>query len=206
MNCQNCGANIEAGAKFCPACGAPVQQPEPAAQQPQITGYCPRCGQPYYGYPAVCPSCGAQLAQQQQYQGAPNGRTGDIGSYFPSSDGVKVPRRSIALYVILSILTCGIFNIYWLICLVNDLNLASRQTEDTNGVTVWLLSIVTCGIYGVYWMYKAGDKVSAMKRELGETDSGNYGILYLLLQLFGFGLINFCLIQNEINKISDKRQ
>lgn len=200
MNCTNCGANLENGAKFCPSCGAPVPQPEPR------TSYCPHCGRPYQGTPAVCPSCGASLAvenfSQQAQNFGQNIQNGNIGQYFPQSG--KVSSRSIPLYVVLSFLTCGIFLIYWMICLVNDLNAASDQQNDTNGITVYLLSLVTCGIYGIYWMFKAGDKVSYIRRKIGETDSGNYGILYLVLQLLGLGLINYCLIQSEINKIADR--
>lgn len=41
IKCSNCGANIPAGAAFCPNCGAPkpveqpVQQPQPVAVMPQ---------------------------------------------------------------------------------------------------------------------------------------------------------------------------
>lgn len=205
MTCTNCGSNIPDGSKFCPTCGTPA----PAQQQNNTkpTGYCPRCGQPYYGTPFNCPSCGAPLPtnQGQQSQGAAQGfQNVNFNQYFPNSGTGRVPNRNIALYVILSIVTCGIFLIYWMICVVNDLNNASDQPNDTNGVVVYLLSLVTCGIYGVYWMYKAGEKVEVVKRKLGEPVSGNDGILYLVLQLFGFGLINYCLIQNELNKLSQR--
>lgn len=225
MNCNNCGATLEEGVKFCPVCGTPAPQPEPQPQPqpeapqtpPQVTGYCPKCGQPYYGNPANCPSCGASLLMQSFSQQAQNFghnfsqqaqnfgqnvQNGNLGQYFPNSGGGRVPSRSIALYIILSFVTCGIFLIYWLICIVNDLNTAADTPNDTNGVTVWLLSLVTCGIYGIYWMYKAGEKVSAIKRKYGEPDSGNTSIVYLVLQIVGLGLINYCLIQNELNKVA----
>ena len=205
MICPNCGANIEDGAKFCSSCGAPAPQPE---QEQPSASYCPKCGQPYYGNPASCPSCGASLFMQNMGQQVQNVgqsfQNGDFGRYFPPS-GTGVPYRNIGLYVVLSILTCGIFGIYWFICLVNDLNVASDQTTDTNGITVFLLNLVTCGIYGLYWMYKAGDKVSVIKRKTGEPDSGNSGILYLVLALFGLGIIDYCLIQNELSKLSVRR-
>ena len=67
------------------------------------------------------------------------------------------------------------------------------------GGVVLVLTIVTCGIYSIYWMYKAGEKVSLIKARRGQP-TGNDAILYLILQLLGFGIINYCLIQNEINQ------
>lgn len=222
MKCSKCGAVIEDGAKFCPVCGEPVAENHGESS----VRYCSKCGKPYEGNPSYCPSCGASLfaqnvgqtAQQfgqdlgdsarqfgkQAQQFGQDIQNGNIGQYFPPSGGSSVPFRNIALYIILTIVTCGLFSIYWQICLVNDLNSASDQPNDTNGITVFLLGLITCGIYDYYWMYKAGDKVSRIKHKLGETDSGNYGILYLILQLLALGLINLCLIQNEINKAANR--
>lgn len=70
-----------------------------------------------------------------------------------------IQKRSIPLCIILSLVTCGIYGLYWLVCLANDINTASGRDNDTSGGMVLLLSIITCNIYGLYWMYKAGEKV-----------------------------------------------
>ncbi len=210
MICSNCGANVEDGVKFCPVCGAaqPEPQPQPQPQPQPKQGFCPKCGQPVDGSSSFCASCGAPLGAQQNQQYSNNGqyRNPDIGSYFPSSQNGAIPSRSIGLYLVLSIVTCGLFCIYWMIVLVNDLNRAADTPNDTSGGIVYLLSLVTCGIYGIYWMFKAGEKVSAIRRKMGVPDSGNNGIIYLILQLLGFGIINYCLIQNEVNKYAQSRQ
>lgn len=33
-----------------------------------------------------------------------------------------MPRRSIALYIVLSIITCGLFSLYWQAQIANDVN------------------------------------------------------------------------------------
>lgn len=213
MNCPKCGAVYEDGTKFCPVCGEALV----ASEQQKKVSYCPKCGQPYEGNPPVCPSCGASLALQNFADSAKNvgqnfanqahefGQAvsnGNINQYFPTSQPGMVPSRSIALYIVLTIVTCGIFGLYWLVCIVNDLNTAAGTPDDTNGVVVLLLDIITCGIYGLFWAYKAGDKVAVIKQRRGVPVSGNEGILYLVLQLFGLGIINYCLLQNELNQVS----
>lgn len=162
--------------------------------------FCPKCGTELNDGVQYCSNCGTPTSAQNAGQQGQN-----LNQYFPQHQPGQVPERSIVLYIILSIVTCGIFGIYWFYCLVTDLNTAAGTPNDTNGVTVILLTLVTCGIYGLFWMYKAGEKVSMIKRRLGEPDGGNDGILYLVLQLLGFGIVSYCLIQSELNKCATLR-
>lgn len=111
-----------------------------------------------------------------------------------------IEKRNIALFIILSIVTCGIFYWYWIAVLNNDINqLASN--EDTSGGMVVLLSIVTCGIYFLFWQYKMGERIDTIKTRNGVNSSySGSGILYLLLGLFGFSIVSVSLMQYEVNK------
>ena len=111
-----------------------------------------------------------------------------------------IQKRNIAVCIILSIVTCGIYGIYWFICLNNDTNTASN-TFGTSGGVAFLLTLVTCGIYGIYWAYKQGEKMDVAKRNRG-ISSSNSGILYLILSLFGFSIIAWALMQNELNQLA----
>ena len=95
-----------------------------------------------------------------------------------------------------------IISIYWEICLVNDLNTAANTPNDTNGVMVLVLSIVTCSIYMYYWMYKAGTKVQTAQQQRNLPSDSNSGVIYLVLTIFGLGIVAYCLIQNELNKMA----
>ncbi len=108
---------------------------------------------------------------------------------------MNVQERSIGLAIVLTIVTCGIYGIYWLICLADDMNTLADDGENTSGGIVFLLSLVTCGIYGVYWAYKQGQRVDTLKGNAG----GSTGILYLCLNLFGLSIVTYALLQNEIN-------
>ena len=112
-----------------------------------------------------------------------------------------IERRNIAVCIVLTLVTCGIYGIYWIVCLTNDVNTVSGDVNGTSGGMVVLLTIVTCGIYGIYWAYKQGEKLDFTKNN-GGIPSSNSGVLYLILQIFGFGIIAYALMQNELNKLA----
>ena len=158
--------------------------------------FCSHCGHSYDGNLKFCPNCGAPVQPPQpNYQQPGSYQNGTFGGY-----RVPIQNRNIAVCVILSIVTCGIYGIYWFVCIVNDLNVASEKPQDTSGGMVFLLSLVTCGIYLFY--YKAGEKVSYIKQRNGGTSDNNAGLLYLLLAIFGLGIVSYCLIQSELNNVS----
>ena len=106
-----------------------------------------------------------------------------------------VQRKNIAVAIILSIVTCGIYGIIWFININDDVNRVSGNTGATSGGVAFLLTIVTCNIYGLYWMYKMGEKCDQIKGV-----NGSSGILYLILGIFGLGIVSYCLMQDTINK------
>ena len=68
-------------------------------------------------------------------------------------------KREIVICVILSIVTCGIYGLYWLVKVNDEINMMCADANGTSGIAVVLLSLVTCGIYSYYWSYKMGEKV-----------------------------------------------
>ncbi len=112
-------------------------------------------------------------------------------------------KRNIGLCIVLTIITCGIYGIYWFIKLVDELNELAGDNDSQSGGIVFLLSIVTCSIYLLFWMYKAGEKVNKAKAKKGLPVDSNAGILYLLLTFFGLSIVSYALIQNEINNLID---
>ena len=107
-----------------------------------------------------------------------------------------IEKRSIPLAIIFTLLTCGIYEIYWNYKIWDSLYRANGL-PSTAGVDV-LLSIVTCGIYGLYMLYKAGKlEAEAFRRyDLGEKDDS---VLYIVLAVFTFGIVSNAIIQSSIN-------
>ena len=73
--------------------------------------------------------------------------------------------------------------------------------QGTTGGMAFLLTLVTCGIYSFYWMFKQGDKLDDAKAARGMA-AGNSGIIYLILSIFGFGIVAYALMQDSINKLA----
>ena len=44
-----------------------------------------------------------------------------------------IQKRDIAICIILSLVTCGIYGLYWLSCLADDVNTVSDNPGDTSG-------------------------------------------------------------------------
>ena len=114
-------------------------------------------------------------------------------------------QRNIALCIVLSVVTCGIYALYWFVCLTDDTNTAAG-VEGTSGVTgvqtcALPISLITCGIYGFYWAYKCGEKLDQGRMNRG-LPAANSGVLYLILYLLG-GIIAYALIQNELNRLAE---
>ncbi len=101
-------------------------------------------------------------------------------------------KRSVGLAILFSIITCGIYGLYWFICLTNDSNKLSK-IKTAGGVKAILLTLITCGIYQFYWFYMLGKKIESY-------DNSSSGVVHLLLGLFGLGIISYAMAQSTINR------
>ena len=168
--------------------------------------FCTRCGASIEDGTKFCSSCGNPLQQQAEFHQSNYQQY----SYQHQNDqqinygGYRAPiiARNVVTCLVLTIVTCGIYGIIWMIGLIDDLNTAAQAPGEPSGVTVLLLSIVTCGIYGIIWMYKAGEKVERIKQLSGQPAGSNTGLVYLILSLFGLGIVSYCLIQTELNNVA----
>lgn len=120
----------------------------------------------------------------------------------PAAAPALIQKRNIALYFILTLVTCGLFGLYWFCTLNDDTNKVSGHPEATNGILALVLTIVTCGIYGLFWMYNMGTRIDEAKAKRG-APGGSSGALYLVLALVGLGFVSEILLQSELNKLAE---
>ena len=114
----------------------------------------------------------------------------------------SLQRKNIVTCIILSFVTCGFYGIYWLYCLVSDINTISEDPNAMSPVLVIILSFVTCGLYFLYWVYKAGSLLDQKMIETGRTAESR-SILYVVLALFGLAIVTYALMQDTINKLAE---
>ena len=109
-----------------------------------------------------------------------------------------VSQRSIPLYVVLSIITCGLFSIYWFICLAGDIA-KLRQKPEPKGVFDFIISLLTCGIYYLVCFYRYSKYMVEIQEKRG-AKVNDISVIALIMGLF-VGIVSLALIQNEINKL-----
>jgi len=111
-----------------------------------------------------------------------------------------IKERNIVVCILLSIVTCGIYGIVWFITMTDDMRFVSGD-QTLSGGKAFLLTLITCGIYSYFWAYKMGKAGAAAKASRGMAADDN-SVLYLVLQFFGLAIVNYCIIQNDLNSMA----
>ncbi len=107
---------------------------------------------------------------------------------------------NIALGIILSLVTCGLYNVYWNHQQFKAMNQLLGR-EEYKFIPWLLLSLVTCGIYHVYYEYKMGSELFAYLKERGIEVSHNLPLIGLILSCFGLTIIADAVYQHELNRL-----
>ncbi len=115
----------------------------------------------------------------------------------------QIQPRNIAISIILSIVTCGIYSIYWFVCMTNEVNALANPPKQTSGGIAFLLTVITCNIYGLYWAYNMGQNLDIAASQRGQMVQ-NRGVLYLILQLV-VPVVAYALMQDTINQLIDAK-
>lgn len=106
---------------------------------------------------------------------------------------MNVKPRNIAVAIILTIVTCGIYGIYWTICLTREA-VAVKDVNDNALVEILLMLFLP--FVGYMLVEKKFSEGLAAKGVQHHDNS----ILYLVLGLVGLGIVPMCLIQNDLNQ------
>ena len=160
-----------------------------------MSKFCSNCGNTLTDTDAFCEKCGSAVNNNTTEANTTNVNT------TTQTGGSKIQKREIVTAILLSIVTCGIYAIYWFICLTDESNKVSGSDTASGGLAL-LYTLLTCGIYSYYWNYIMGQKMAEAGRRYGKNIEDR-SILYLILSLFGFGIVNYCLIQNDLNTIAE---
>ncbi len=114
------------------------------------------------------------------------------GGYGPGTVQTVKTDRSLVMYIILSIITCGIYSWYFIYSLARDVNIMCRADgQKTGGLLAFiLLSIITCGFYALYWEYSLGNRLAANAPRYGLNfqENGSTVLLWYLVGLLLCGI------------------
>ena len=98
----------------------------------------------------------------QQYTGA-NGNINPNGQPYGGPIGPLSTDRSIVAYILLGLITCGIYDLYMIHLMIQDVNVTcAGDGKVTKGILEYILfGILTCGIYDYVWLYNFANRIQS---------------------------------------------
>ena len=101
-----------------------------------------------------------------------------------------IKKRDVVMVYVLTIITFGIYGIYWSVQTKEELNKLGAEIP-----TSWLLIVP---IANIYWLYKYSEGFSL------KVKKDNNGILWFIV-FWLIGIIMPAIVQPELNKLADKK-
>lgn len=156
---------------------------------------CPACGKGCESGARICGHCGEKMTGGSQ-QPVPS--VAELSQTLPISEDEAVVE--IGMGIILSIITCGFYQLFWQARQFKVLNAWLGRKEF--GFWSWfLLGIITCGFYMIYCEYKMANAILEVRLKHGRSGNSQLPILCLFLSLFGFSIVSMAIQQDEINNL-----
>ncbi|MBE7018865.1 MAG: DUF4234 domain-containing protein [Ruminococcaceae bacterium] len=154
--------------------------------------FCQHCGAQNAPDAVFCCGCGARMDAPGPSTSYGHPGYGQPVYNQPTYASTGAPRRpiqtdrSLFMYILLTIVTCGIYGYVFIYKLAQDTNdMCFEDGEKTAGLGMYLLlSIVTCGFYSYYWLYKVQNRFQAAGMRYGVPITEN-GTTVLMWYLFG---------------------
>ena len=110
-----------------------------------------------------------------------------------------VQQKNVGLYAFLSLITCGLFSLYWIYTLNEDADKLAGEKRAVSGGMVIVFSILTCGIYMLYWAYQQGEVIDKIAEGNDKMEKKYRPYLYLILSACGLGILAQMFMQDAIN-------
>lgn len=111
-------------------------------------------------------------------------------------------KGNFALDIIFSLLSCGIYSIFWQARIFRVMN-AFLGEEKFNVWTWCLLSLITCGIYNVFVQYEVARSINSIQSERRLKVNEMLPLLSVALSIFTHHLLTVGFHQLEINAFYD---
>ena len=76
-------------------------------------------------------------------------------------------KRNIPINILLTIITCGLYGLYWQAKVNDEVHELSGNPQTTTGGKSALYSLITCSLYYMFWVYKIGDELAQYRVKKG---------------------------------------
>ena len=110
---------------------------------------------------------------------------------------MAVKERNIVVCILLTLVTCGIYSIYWYIMLTKE---AVSVKDPSDSAVLEILLMLFLPFVGIFLTEKKFAEGCA-NRGIPHSDNS---VLYLILGLLGLGIVGVCMLQNDLNKLANR--
>lgn len=121
---------------------------------------------------------------------------------------MNIERRDPAIVLLLGILTCGFYLIYWYLKMYEDVEAVTGETPTGNSFGLDLaLVVITCLVYGIWVDYRLSQQLyaAAVERQVPNATDTTMPVLVLDIAQFVTGgiagMVTPMLHQEQLNKI-----
>ena len=108
---------------------------------------------------------------------------------------MNIKNRNIVTAILLTLITCGIYGIYWVITMTRDAISVKDPSDSAILEIVLMLFLPFLGFFLTEKKFAEG----CAARNIAHQDNS---VLYLILGLLGLGIVNYCMLQNDLNKLA----
>lgn len=109
---------------------------------------------------------------------------------------MAIKKRNIVTCILLSLITCGIYSIYWVIMMAKEAVSVKDASDSALLEIVLMLFLPFLGFFMTEKKFAEGCAARGIAHE-------DRSVLYLILGLVGLGIVNFCLLQSDLNKLAE---
>lgn len=121
---------------------------------------------------------------------------------------MNIEQRPPATVILLSIVTCGFYLIYWYARIYEELQQLSGKTPTGNPYILdFLLVLLTCGLWGIYVDYQISMTLNELQKQKGMMVNDTSMLVVVLdvsayLTMYFTGFVSSAIQQDQLNKIT----
>jgi NADH:ubiquinone oxidoreductase subunit 5 (subunit L)/multisubunit Na+/H+ antiporter MnhA subunit len=112
-------------------------------------------------------------------------------------------KKSVPLIILFSILTCGIYSLFWMYDITRQLSEINEDRSTSPGLVI-VFSIITCGLYTLYWWYKIGGMFVESQARQNVHPIVDNKVLLLVLSIIGVSVVSMGILQSDLNRFWEK--